>query len=511
MTAEAKRACPPFNASARRFHLLGCCGTGMGALGILLCESGYEVSGSDTGFYPPMSDILAKSGIRTMTGWNPDNLAGLDPSDTIVVVGNVCRRTNEECLAAMARGFATLSQPETLYHFFLKRKALRAVVTGTHGKTTTSSLVASILAAAGRDPSIFIGGEVLAYGCGGHEGAGDVFVAEGDEYDTAWFDKVPKFWHYAPTHLAINNIEFDHADIYANIEEIIGVFSELVSSMPADGTIVYNADDENVCRVVSHAPCRAIGYSVAAGEDKDSGDLSACKGRSGQARYLARSIEFCGGGSRFELADMSGGRACVSIESGLTGQHNIYNMTCAAIMARELGVGDDGILRGIARFSGVKKRQEWIGSVGGIDIYDDFAHHPTAVRETVRAIRARYPDRRIWGIFEMKSNTSRRAIFQHEYPEALAECDEVVLSAPWKKDDLPPEMLIDIPRIAADLNARGVHARLIPDVDEIVAALSQELVAGDVVLGMSGSAFGDLHHKLLRALSEKRGGTVRNA
>ena len=185
MTAEAKRECPQFNGNARRFHLLGCCGTGMGALGILLCERGYEVSGSDTGFYPPMSDILAKSGIRTMTGWSPSHLDGLDPADTIVVVGNVCRRTNEECIAAMDRGFTTLSQPETLYHFFLSRKAHRIVVSGTHGKTTTSSIVASILASAQRDPSIFIGGEVLAYGCGGHWWEGDDFVVEGDEYDTA--------------------------------------------------------------------------------------------------------------------------------------------------------------------------------------------------------------------------------------------------------------------------------------------------------------------------------------
>ena len=498
MTAEAKRECPQFNGNARRFHLLGCCGTGMGALGILLCERGYEVSGSDTGFYPPMSDILAKSGIRTMTGWSPSHLDGLDPADTIVVVGNVCRRTNEECIAAMDRGFTTLSQPETLYHFFLSRKAHRIVVSGTHGKTTTSSIVASILASAQRDPSIFIGGEVLAYGCGGHWGEGDDFVVEGDEYDTAWFDKVPKFWHYAPTHLAINNIEFDHADIYANLEEIIGVFVALVVSMPKSGVIVYNADSANVCRVVSHASCKAIGYSL------DGSD-------GGKAQYVARSVSFHDGGVSFSIVDVSSQCQPIDVESHLTGRHNVYNLTCAAVLARELGVDDAAILAGIAQYAGVKKRQEWIGAVDGIDVYDDFAHHPTAVRETVRAIRARYPERRIWGIFEMKSNTSRRAIFQHEYSEALAECDEVILSAPWKKDDLPPEMLIDIPRVAADLNARGVHARLIASVDDIVEVLSHELKSGDVVLGMSGSAFGDLHHKLLRALAATHRGESQDA
>lgn len=493
MTAEAKRECPQFDENARRFHLLGCCGTGMGALGILLCELGCEVSGSDTAFYPPMSGILAKSGIRTMTGWSPDHLDGLDPADTIVVVGNVCRRTNEECLAAMERGFTTLSQPEALYHFFLKRKAHRVVVSGTHGKTTTSSILASILESARRNPSAFIGGEVLAYGCGGHWGTGDAFIVEGDEYDTAWFDKTPKFWHYEPTHLAINNIEFDHADIYANLEEIVGVFLSLVKSMPDSGVVVYNADDANAAFVAAHAPCRTVGYSL-----RDDGV--------DKGRYCVKSAGFHDGGVSFSLVDASGQHAPLAVDSRLTGRHNVYNLTCAAILARELGVDDASILSGISRYAGVKKRQEWIGAVDGIDIYDDFAHHPTAVRETVRAIRARYPKRRIWGVFEMKSNTSRRAVFQHEYPQALAECDEVVLSAPWKKDDLPPEMLIDLPRVVADLNARGVRARLVPSVDDIVDMMSRELKSGDVVLGMSGSAFGDLHHKLLRALAAARQG-----
>lgn len=488
MTAENKRICPDFNAEARRFHLLGCCGTGMGALGILLCEAGYEVSGSDTGFYPPMSDILARSGIRTMVGWKPENLDGLRPEDTIVVVGNVCRRTNEECLAAMERGFTTLSQAETLYHFFLKPCARRVVVSGTHGKTTTSSLLASVLTAGGIDASVFIGGEVLAYGCGAHLGKSNTFVVEGDEYDTAWFDKVPKFWHYAPTHLCINNIEFDHADIYENLEAILDVFARLVSEMPEDGVIVYNADDANVCRIVTRARCRTVGYSLAA---------------SPQADFDARAIVYHDGGVSFDLY-ARGTQHTVRFDSPLTGQHNVYNLTSAAIMAQILGVSIEGVKAGFLAYRGVKKRQEWIGTVDDIAIYDDFAHHPTAVRETVRAIRKRYPAHRIWGIFEMKSNTSRRAVFQHDYPEALSECDEVILSAPWKKDDLPPEMLIDIPRVAADLNARGVHARLIPDIEAIVEVLARETRPGDIVLGMSGSAFGGLHRKLLARLEETR-------
>ncbi len=484
MTASEKRSCPEFMSNPRRFHLLGCCGTGMGALGVLLCEAGYEVSGSDTGFYPPMSDILKKSGIRTMEGWNPEHLDGLDPSDTIVVVGNVCRRTNEECIAAMERGFTTLSQPETLYHFFLKNKENRIVISGTHGKTTTSSLMASILAQSGRDPSVFIGGEVLAYGCGAHHGTGCDFVVEGDEYDTAWFDKVPKFWHYAPTILCINNIEFDHADIYNDLEEIIGVFEKLVRDMGPNGLVIYNADNENVRRVVRSASCRCISFAL-----------------EGKADFVAESVVMKDGGVSLDIRNVDENAIVAHIVSPMTGKHNAYNLTAASVMAMMMGISRAEIEQGLACYRGVKKRQELIGIAKGVTIYDDFAHHPTAVRETVRAIRARHPQNRIWGIFEMKSNTSRRAVFQHEYPVALAECDEVILSAPWKKDDLPPEQLINIPKVVEDLNESNVHAQLIADVDGIVDFLAEHCTEGDVVLGMSGSAFGGLHRKLLERLS----------
>lgn len=486
MTASEKRACPEFLSNPKRFHLLGCCGTGMGALGVLLCEAGYEVSGSDTGFYPPMSDILKRSGIRTMEGWNPEHLDGLDPKDTIVVVGNFCRRTNEECIAAMERGFCTLSQPETLYHFFLKHKKNRIVVSGTHGKTTTSSLIASIFAESQRDPSVFIGGEVLAYGCGAHHGKGADFIVEGDEYDTAWFDKVPKFWHYAPTILCINNIEFDHADIYADLEEIIGVFEKLVRDMGPTGLICYNADNDNVRRVVKAASCRCVSF-----------------GLQGDAEFTAKNVEMKDGGVVLDVFNEEENEIVAHIVSPLTGQHNAYNLTAACVVSTMLGIPVKDIEAGLASYRGVKKRQELIGIAKGVTIYDDFAHHPTAVRETVRAIRARHPENRIWGIFEMKSNTSRRAVFQHEYPVALAECDEVILSAPWKKDDLPPEQLINIPKIVEDLNASGVHAQMIADVDGIVEHLVSNCKEGDVVLGMSGSAFGGLHRKLLDCLTTK--------
>lgn len=481
MTAPEKRPCPVILENPRGFHLLGVCGTGMGALAVLLRERGYHVSGSDTGFYPPMSDILIRNEIETYTGWDPAQLDKLDPAKDIVVVGNVCRRTNEACIAAMERGFCAISQPETLYHFFLKDAEHRIVISGTHGKTTTSSLVTAIFEAAMREPSFFIGGEVKSHGCGAHAGAKRDFIVEGDEYDTAWFDKVPKFWHYAPNCLCINNIEFDHGDIYANLDEIIGVFTKLVVDMPKDGVVFYNADDKNAPGVVTHASARAIGFGT-----KDVGD------------YRATNVRFHDGGTTFDLVTPDHGT--ITIDSPMTGIHNVYNMTAASAIALHHGISVDAILRGIADYMGVKKRQELIGQKNGVTIYDDFAHHPTAVRETVRAIRARHPNARLWGIFEMKSNTSRRAIFQHEYPEALAEADVVVLSAPWRKDDLPPEMLINIPKVVEDLQAKGIDARMIPSVDDIVDYVAEHVRPGDVVLGMSGSAFGGFHKKLLDRL-----------
>lgn len=480
MTAPEKRPTPDILQQPRGFHLLGVCGTGMGALAVLLREKGYIVSGSDTGFYPPMSDILLRNNIRAFTGWDPVQLDPLDPLKDIVVVGNVCRRTNEACVAAMERGFCCISQPEALYHFFLKEADHRIVISGTHGKTTTSSLVVNIFESAKREPSFFIGGEVKSHGCGAHCGNHDVFIAEGDEYDTAWFDKVPKFWHYAPTCLCINNIEFDHGDIYKDLDEIIWVFEKLVDDMPKDSIIYYNADDKNAPNVAKRAMERAVGFGL------DNGD------------FRATNIIFHDGGTRFDIVTPQNGT--LAIESPMTGRHNVYNVTAACAIALQHGISIEQIQKGIASFLGVKKRQECIGVKNNITVYDDFAHHPTAVRETVRAIRARHSQARLWGIFEMKSNTSRRAIFQHEYPEALAEADIVVLSAPWKKDDLPPELLINIPKIVEDLKSKGIEAYMIPTVDEIVDFVAKHVKPGDVVLGMSGSAFGGFHKKLLDKL-----------
>jgi len=488
MTAPRRRQAPPLPSEIERIFLIGVCGTGMGSLAGMLQLQGYEVLGSDKNAYPPMSDWLAERGIEIRPGWDADNIHALDPPPDLVVVGNVCRPDNPEALAAIEEGLVCLSFPEVLRELFLAEKAQRIVVTGTHGKTTTSAMIAWILESAGHAPSFMIGGITGNFGSNYKLDEGP-FVIEGDEYDSAYFDKVPKFWHYEPTTLVINNIEFDHADIYPDLEEIVGVFEKLVREMPADGVIIAHVDEPNVSAVLEEAPCAVRSLRV----DPDAAD----RGGSGLA---ARGVELVSdGGARFDV--WRDGEMLGSLDSPLPGLHNVKNLLAATGVALELGLDLDEVQRAIAGFESVRKRQELVGTVDGVAVYDDFAHHPTAVRETVRAIRSRHPDARLWGVFEAKSNTSRRAVFQDDYVDALRGCDRVILSRPWRDDpNLGPEQLIDLDKVVSDLAAGGTPATLIGDVDAIVDHVSPRLRDGDVVLGMSGSSFGGLHHKLLERL-----------
>ncbi|MGI5830379.1 MAG: UDP-N-acetylmuramate--L-alanine ligase [Bradymonadia bacterium] len=487
MTAERKRELPDYVANPRGFHLIGVCGTGMGSLAVMLKRSGYAVSGSDTGFYAPMSEILQRNAIACFEGWSGRHLDALDAARDIVVVGNVCRRDNPEAVAALERGFACLSLPEVLYLFYLKDARKRVCIAGTHGKTTTSSITTAILEACGKAPSFFIGGEVLAYGTGARKGDLEYFVIEGDEYDSAYFDKVPKFWHYAPNVLCINNIEYDHADIYDSVQEIVDVFKKLVAMLPRDALIVYNSDDARVVDVLGEANCASFGFSV----------------KNADARFYAENIEYLeGGGVSFDVYD-SGAKIIRLHSPNLSGVHNVYNLLAAYAMAVCEGLEPSEISEAIRAFRGVRKRQELIADVGGVRIYDDFAHHPTAVRETVTALRRMFPERKLWAVFEIKSNTSRRAIFQADYPEALREADEIILSAPWRKDNLPPEQLISVPKIVDDLREMGCSAQLLPTVSQIVEYLSLHCAPGDIVLAMSGSSFDGLHHRLAASLQSR--------
>jgi UDP-N-acetylmuramate: L-alanyl-gamma-D-glutamyl-meso-diaminopimelate ligase len=479
--APWRREAPALPSPLRTIYLIGICGTGMGSLAGMLRAKGFGVVGSDTAIYPPMSDQLAAAQIVVLPGWNPQNIR--DAGADLVVVGNVCRKDNPELLEAQALGLVCMSFPEVLRLLFLERCGSRMVVTGTHGKTTTSTLLAWFLERVGRAPSFMIGGITGNWGSNYKLDAGDVFVIEGDEYDTACFDKVPKFWHYEPTTLLINNIEFDHADIYGSVEEIEGVFRVLVERLPQSAEILANLDDVRVRGVVGERGVQGVGF----GEHN---------------HWRAVDIGFEeGGGASFRV--LKGGEDLGILRSPLVGEHNIRNVLMAVAGVCSAGGGQSVLLGEIQdaldKFKSVKKRQERVGEHGGVLIYDDFAHHPTAVRETVAGIRNKHPKARLWGVFEAKSNTSRRAVFQHDYPEALALCDVVVMSSPWKKDDLPPDQLINLPQVVEDLKRRGVEAHLIPNVEEIVVFMVERLRAGDVVLGMSGSSFGGFHKKLLDA------------
>jgi UDP-N-acetylmuramate: L-alanyl-gamma-D-glutamyl-meso-diaminopimelate ligase len=460
-------------------HIIGICGTAMGSLAAMLVERGFEVRGSDAMAYPPMSTWLAERGIDIMSGYAAENL---DWGPDVVIVGNVCRAEYADAVEMRRRGLPHLSLPEALAHFFLRGKR-PLVVTGTHGKTTTSSMLAWIAAFAELDPSFMIGGITGNFGSNFRLGDGDVFVLEGDEYDTAYFDKVPKFWHYSPFRATINNIEFDHADIYANVGEIEGVFERFAEMIPADGSLWVNGDDARAMKVSEGCSARRRTFGLGADND-----------------LVARNIVY---GETTSAEVVLAGRSLGRFELHSPGEFNVRNMLGATGIALDEGIEVDVIRDAMARFQTVKKRQELIGEVDDILVFDDFAHHPTAVRATVEALRRRYPNRRLWAIFEAKSNTSRRKVFQSAYPAAFAPADFVVLSKPFsKKDDLAEDERLDIEQLARDVRESGPETTLIPDVDDIVEFVSERAESGDIIVGLSGSAFGGLHQKIVAALKK---------
>jgi UDP-N-acetylmuramate: L-alanyl-gamma-D-glutamyl-meso-diaminopimelate ligase len=416
------------------------------------------------------------------SGYDASHIA----ADTdLVVVGNVSRSDNPEAVATVARALPFISLPEALRLFFFPQRRL-LTVTGTHGKTTTSGLLSWMLHAAGRDPSFFIGGVTRNFDSNYRLGGGAEFVVEGDEYDTAYFDKVPKFWHYPSTHATINNVEFDHADIYPNIGEIEHVFSRFAEQVDAAGSVWVNGDDERAVRCARHARARVRTFGLGA-----SNDLRAEILGSEERGTIIRVTHPDQGVTEGRISTM--------------GVHNVRNFLGATGLATAVGVELRDCLSGADTYAGVKKRQEVRGVVNNILVVDDFAHHPTAVRETLAAIRLRFPRRRIWAAFEAKSNTSRRAVFQDDYPAAFGAADVVILSEPWRKDSLPDEQLISIPRLAETIRQAGTPTELIPDPGEIAAYVAERIAPGDLFVGLSGSAFGNVHQLLLQRLSERFG------
>ena len=476
-------------AQLRSVHFVGVCGTGMGTLAGLMRQRGLRVTGSDQHAYPPMSTQLAEWGIVVFEGYAPENLqrseACLGALPDLVVIGNVCRRTNPECQAVEAAGLPYMSMARLISSALLEGRH-SVVVAGTHGKSTTTALLGHLLAHAGLDPCVLVGALVPDFGGSFRLGDGAHFVIEGDEYDTAYFDKGPKFLHYQPRTAVLTNVEFDHGDIFADDAAVDDAFRRFLGLLPPDGRLLVCADEARALALAqAHAGCQVDLYGL-------------CE----RATLRAVDVVFDARGAEFSL--VSEGSAGPRLRSPLGGEHNLRNTLAAIGVARSLGVSLQALQSGLASFGGLRKRQEELGEEGGVLVIDDFAHHPTAVRETLRAVRARYPERPVWAVFEAKSNTSRMRIFQDDYMRAFDGAWHAIIARPYrKKDNLAPGQRLDVSRLVHDLRGRGIDAHLIPEVDDIVARLAEQARPGDVVLVMSGSAFGGLHDKLLSALRRR--------
>jgi UDP-N-acetylmuramate: L-alanyl-gamma-D-glutamyl-meso-diaminopimelate ligase len=456
--------------SLRRVHLVGVAGTGMGSFAGMLKAAGYEVSGSDENVYPPMSDMLATWGIQVLTPYRPDNLDAARPD--LAVIGNVIRRVNPEATEIRARRLPQISFPAALGALFLEKRH-SVVVAGTHGKTTTSSLMGHVLAAAGKDPSFLVGGVTQNYAGNYRLGQGPHFVVEGDEYDTAYFDKGPKFLHYRPRTLILTSVELDHADIYRDLAHYESSFEKLVALVPKDGMIAVSAAYPNAVRIARRASCPVVTYAA---------------GNGAVADYAPRNLTFSPDGASFDVLERGErlGRAVFP----LSGAHNVENALGVIAAARSLGLSFDEIARGLASFAGVKRRQEVRGEPGGVLVIDDFAHHPTAVKETIAAIRARYPARRLWAVFEPRSNTSRRNLHQDAYAHSFTGAARASLKTPEKHDKVPVGEELDVPRLVRELAAQQIEADAASEVDTLVQHVATEARSGDVVLAMSNGSFG---------------------
>ncbi len=471
--------------TVRRIHLVGVAGTGMGSFAGMLKAAGYEVTGSDENVYPPMSDMLKAWGIEAFTPYSAANLDRARPD--LVIIGNVIRRVNPEATEVRQRGLPQMSFPAALGSLFLKPRH-SIVVAGTHGKTTTSALMAHVLVAAGKDPSFLVGGVTLNYAGNYRVGKGPHFVVEGDEYDTAYFDKGPKFLHYQPRTALLTSVEFDHADIYRDLPHYEASFERFVPLIPKDGLLAVSAAYPNALRIAKACQGQVVTYSGKEGASAD---------------YAPSRLRFSPEGARFEVLER--GKPAGELLLPMGGVHNVENALGVLAAARGVGLSVDEIGVGFQSFLGVKRRQEVRAEIGGVMVIDDFAHHPTAVRETIAAIRGRYPTRRLWAIFEPRSNTSRRNIHQQEYALSFEGAQLASLKVPERHDKVPTSEELDVPRLVEDLKGRGIAANAEREVAPLLDQVSAQARAGDVLLVMSNGAFGGFIDKLLARLRERQG------
>jgi UDP-N-acetylmuramate: L-alanyl-gamma-D-glutamyl-meso-diaminopimelate ligase len=470
----------------RHIHLSGICGTAMASLAGLLQLQGHRITGSDKAAYPPMSDLLRELGIPVLEPYAETNL---DPAPDLVVIGNALSRGNPEIERALDARIPFTSMAALLHEEFLAgRESL--VVAGTHGKTTTTSMLAWIYQVAAREhsalePSFLIGGVAENFGTSFQLRPTRTFIVEGDEYDTAFFDKGPKFLHYFPDALILTHVEFDHADIYADLEAVKTAFKRLVNLVPRRGFIVAYDGNANVTECVARALCRVERY-----------------GFTSEADWRIRNLRHEDGLTRWEV--WRGGTLWAELEMRLAGEHNALNATAAAALAAGQGIGKEAIVTSLAEFKSVKRRLEVRAEINGITIIDDFAHHPTAIRETLRALRSVYPQSRLWAVLEPRSNTLRRKVLASELVDSLRLADRVILAGVYQQQRIPEDERLHPEEVVRALNTAGTPAQLCPDVDAIVEEIAPQLQSGDVVAILSNGGFDGIYEKLPARLESQQ-------
>ncbi|MFP6655898.1 MAG: Mur ligase domain-containing protein [Myxococcota bacterium] len=475
----------------RHVHFIAIGGTGMGSLAGLLKARGVRVTGSDRQLYPPMSTALTEWGIEVASGFAASHVLGAKPD--LVIIGNAVRADNPEAVAAIDSGLPYRSFSDALYELAIAKRHC-VTVSGTHGKTTTTNLVAQLLFETGYDPSLLVGGISLDFEGSFREGEGEHFIVEGDEYDTAFFDKTPKFLHYHPDTLILTSVEFDHADIYRDLDHVKSAFRSLVGAMPTTGRIVAAVLHEGVRDVLSAASCEIEGYGVEAAGRTD---------RPEELRWLGSHLRSESGGLRFSLEDRKIERS-FEIWSPLFGTHNAENIVAALAALDVLGVPIESSIAALRSHLGVKRRQEVRGVAKGVTVIDDFAHHPTAVAGTIEAIAQKYAGQRVIAVLEPRTNTSRRALFEDDYVAALAGADRIAIASvadgPIYSNTGEVSELLSSPAVAEALRLRGREARAFDEIDDIIRWVVAGCEAGDVILVMSNGGFGGIWEKLLAAL-----------
>jgi len=459
----------------RSVHFVGICGTAMASAAAAMQARGFRVTGSDTNVYPPMSTFLAERKVEVSSGYDEKNLAA---KPDLVVIGNALSRGNPEVEAVLDRKLRYCSLPELLKEFFIRGKR-SLVVSGTHGKTTTTSLLTWVFECAGLNPSYLIGGIPTNLGAGARFTDSEWFIIEGDEYDTAFFDKRSKFIHYLPEVAIINNLELDHADIFPDVAAVQKSFGHFVRLLPRNGLLLGNGDDPNLAPLlnVTHCPVKRFGL----------GEHNAVRGFN---------LRLCPTASTFELPSCK-------FQVNLVGELNVRNALAVVGAAKHCGISNKQIQQAFDTFQSVKRRMEVRGVAGGVTVVDDFGHHPTAIRETLKALRIKYPGQQLWAVFEPRTQSTRRNVFQHDFPTAFGEADQVIIAEVAFANVLTPEERLDTAKLEADLKANGKAARFLPDVDTIVGHLGRHAQGGDVICVFTNGGFGNIHAKLLERLGKR--------